>query len=97
MSWGIDFKADVFLKRMSINNIEHLKDIIQEEEDNLKDYKEQIMMFVSSTPSDVIPDEWNDAPIKFLQLELNSIFEQYKETIMLLKDLYYYKEYLEDD
>lgn len=96
MGYGIDFKADIYLNRISIENKYQLEDMVQEKEKELITYKEQIMMFVSSNPKDIIPDDWKDEPIRFLQNEVDQIFEGYDENMNLLKDLYYYKEYLEE-
>ena len=95
MGWNINFKADIFLNKIIISNKYQLLDLIEEKEKELTTYKEQIMMFVSSTPKDITSTEWKDEPIRFLQNEVNTIFEEYNENIKLLKDLYYYKEYLE--
>lgn len=96
MGWGIDFKADIFLNRISIENMYQLEDIIEEKKKELLMCKEQIMMFTSSTPKDIIPEEWKEEPIRFLQNEVDSILEDYNENMNLLRDLYYYKEYLEN-
>jgi hypothetical protein len=97
MGWGIDFKANIFLSKMSFSNESELLELIKEKEDDIITYQKQILMYVSSNPKDIVPDDWKDEPIQFLQSEIERLFEVYDTTLNLLKDLYYYKEYLKDE
>ena len=53
-------------------------------------------MYASSNPRDIVPGEWEDEPITFIQNQINYVLTDYEETYSILKDLYYYKEYLEE-
>ncbi len=97
MSWGIDFKADIFLSHISINSIVELEDLIKEKEQDIARYKESILMYASSSPKEITPEDWEEESINILQNQVNMIFVDYEETMNLLKDLYYYKEFLEDE
>lgn len=97
MGWGIDFKADIFLNKMSIQNIFDLNDIIEEKESELEAMKIAIYMYASSDPKLLISDEWKDDPIVFIQLKVKEILNEIEELITILKNLYHYKEYLEDN
>lgn len=94
MSWGIDFSADIFLSHISISSEGELDDLIKEKEQDIVRYKEAILMYVSSSPREITPEDWKEESINFLQNQVNTIFVDYDETMNLLKDLYYYKEYL---
>lgn len=97
MGWGIDFKADIFLNKMSIQNIFDLNDIIEEKESELEAMKIAIYMYASSDPKLLISDDWKDDPIVFIQLKVKEILTEIEELTTLLTNLYHYKEYLEDD
>ena len=97
MSWGIDFKADIFLSHISINSLAELEDLIQEKEQDVARCKEQLLMYASSSPKEITPEDWEGESINFIQNQVNMIFVDYDETINLLRDLYYYKEYLEEN
>ena len=97
MSWGIDFKADIFLSHVSINSVAELEDLIQEKEQDIARCKEQLLMYASSNPRDIIPGEWEEESISFIQNQINYVFTDYEEAYSILKDLYYYKEYLEEN
>ncbi|MDA3856282.1 MAG: hypothetical protein PF569_08545 [Candidatus Woesearchaeota archaeon] len=97
MSWGIDFTTDIFLSRIQINSKEHLVDIIEEKEEDLKSIEALLKMYTSSNPKDIIPEDWKEESIMFLNLKLEELFSDQRELIETLKDLYYYKEYLENE
>ena len=97
MGWGIEFKTNIFLNKMSIQNIFDLYDIIKEKESELEAMKTAIYMYASSDPKLLISDEWKDDPIIFIQLKIKEILTEIEELITVLTNLYHYKEYLEDN
>ena len=97
MSWGIDFKADIFLSRISIKNMAELEELIKDKESDIARCKEQLLMYASSNPKDIIPGEWEEDSITFIQNQINYVLIDYEEAYSILKDLYYYKEYLEEN
>ena len=96
MSWGIEFNIDIFLSHVSVNSKGELEDLIQEKEQDIARYKEAMLMYASSSPKEITPEDWREESINFIQNQVNMIFVDYEETLNLLKDLYYYREYLKD-
>ena len=75
MGWGTDFKADVYLNKLTFLNEIEVQNKIDENIDNIMDAKQRLKMFASSTPNDIIPDDWKDEPIDWLNSSLNELFE----------------------
>jgi hypothetical protein len=96
MGWGTDFTANVYLNRMSFEAIEDVRNKIDENINVINDAKQKIKMFVSSTPIGIIPDEWKEEPINWLNSEIDILFEIIDESIKENVILYQYVEYLEN-
>lgn len=96
MGWGIDFKAEVFLNKMTFGNIQEVKNKIEENNNYISDSKQKIKMFVSSTPINITPDEWKEEPINWLSSEIDILFEIIYDSIKENVLLYQYIEYLEE-
>jgi len=96
MSWGTDFKTDIFLSHQSFISkydvelkIKELDELISKLESNMK-------MFASANPKDIIPNDWNDEPINWLSNEIEDIFELYRESIVNRYNSNLYLDYLND-
>lgn len=96
MSWGTDFTTDIFLSHLTFNNKWEVEELIKEKEMYLSTIKEQVAMFVSSNPKDIIPKEWEDEPIRFLQNQINELFNDYDEEHSILLNLYKYLEVFDE-
>jgi hypothetical protein len=96
MSYGIDFKADIYLSRQSYESKEGLIDAIEHDGYDIESYESQLRMFISANPKDIIPDEWKDEPLSYLYTESGHLLDELKEAIMArhLKQLYL--QYLEE-
>jgi hypothetical protein len=94
MSWGIDFKADIFLSRISVHNLVQLEELIIEKELDLTRIQDLIYMYGSCNLNDVVPKEWEDAPIEFVYSKLKELFSEQRELITSITNLEYYKEHL---
>lgn len=97
MAWGIDFKADIFLNRETYSNISELKDAIYDSEKELQEIRDRIYMLTSSRPKDIVPEEWKDDVLTYLQTEVNRLFEEYDSMSEILLKRKLYLEYLKDN
>ena len=96
MGWGTDFKADIFLNRIIINNDSELDDLIREAEYDLNEIKTRLNMYVASNPKDITPDEWKEESLRFLHTNVNELIDELQEKTVLQYNLGLYKQYLED-
>lgn len=96
MGWGTDFKADIFLNRIVINNDSELDDLIRETEYDLNEIKTRLNMYVASNPKDITPDEWKEESLRFLHTNVNELIDELQEKTVLQYNLGLYKQYLED-
>lgn len=97
MSWGTDFKTDIFLSHLVFQSIGMLKDAIADKEKDLSDYSAQIKMWASSTPKDVFVTEEDGALISAISYEVDQILAEYSETVLSLRDLQRYLEHVEEN
>lgn len=97
MSWGIDFKADVYLKRESFVSRLELEDTIEECYDYMNDIKQRIAMYMSSSLKEVVPEEWEGDKIMFLRNELSDLFESYDSHFERVIKLEMFLEYIKDN
>ena len=95
MSWGINFKIDIELSRMSFNNIQEVKDKIEENESIINTLISEIKMFAASNPRDIVPVDWNEQPIDWINIQINEKINSYNEYSNETFKLYCYVEYLE--
>lgn len=96
MGWGTDFKADIFLNSIVINNDSELDDLIRETEYDINEIKTRLNMYVASNPKDITPDEWKEESLRFLHTNVNELIDELQEKTVLQYNLGLYKQYLED-
>jgi len=95
MGWGTDFKADVYLNKLTFINELEVQNKIDENISDIQDAKQRIKMFASATLSDIIPDDWKDEPIDWLNNSLNELFETISQLTEENVRLNQYIEYLD--
>lgn len=61
MSWGINFKVDVYLSRMTFTSVYQVEEKIKELEDELNTAREILSMLAIATPNTII--EQDEDPI----------------------------------
>jgi hypothetical protein len=96
MGWGTDFTTDIFLSRENYRSIYDLEDKIKEDEKDLENIRSKILMFASSNPKDIIPEDWKEEPINFIHREVNNLLDELYELDMFLNRRYLYLQYLKD-
>jgi hypothetical protein len=97
MGWGISFNTKVYLSRQDYQeNVELVQYKIDELNKSIESYKSKLKMYASATVRDIIPTEWIDEPIRWVEDQIDTIIECYDEDFALLKNLLAYKEHLID-
>ena len=95
MTWGTDFKTDIFLSRQTFQSKLSVQDEINELIEKMSDCLSQIKMYVASTPINIIPKEFTESPINWLNNEINILFDSYNEDLINKYKLELYCEYLD--
>ena len=88
MGWGIDFKADIFLSRVSENDIEQH---IIEKKRLIKFYEEVFISRAISTPVFTSNEQYEEWLFSVTD-ELKETIDDYKDCIIELNNLCLYKE-----
>jgi len=97
MSYGTDFKADIYISRKIFTSLDEVQEYRDELENDIINDKAKVLMYVSSTPKDIIPDDWKDEPIRWLQNQLIEHLTNIEENLNLLFKIDHYIEYLEEN
>jgi uncharacterized protein YcnI len=80
MGWGISAKVEVYLSRVTKNDLESK---IEENESLISMYEKEITMLVASNPREVAADDSikEGTIIEDLRIKLDEIFEGYRECL----------------
>jgi len=87
MGWGTSFKTEIYLNRIVFDNKGQLEDEIEETEKNIEKSKQQILMYASASPKDIISDDWKEESISFINIKVNDLLNQIEEDTELLYKL----------
>jgi len=87
MSWGTSFKTEIYISRIVFENKGLLEDTIKETERNIERSKQQILMYASASPNDIISDDWKEESISFINIKVNDLIYQIEEDTELLYKL----------
>jgi len=96
MSWGIDFKADIYLSRQSYSTKYEVEDKISEMNKIITDCESELKMFASATPKDIVPPDYSEEQINWLSNQIAEILEMNQEYLLERYRLTLYLEYLND-
>ena len=77
MGWGTTFNCDIFLSREDITSKEQLESLIRDKELLLAEIKQKLAMFASANPKDIVPDEWKDESINYLNNNIQELVEDF--------------------
>ena len=92
MGWGTTFKCEIVLNKVHYGNLDEvLSEIDYIEKINIK-LEQQLLMFASSTPKDIISEECKEEPIAFINNSVMEVLELFKENNEMLFKLYLLKE-----
>ena len=98
MSWGLEFKTNIYLSRQDYGeNIAQVQDKIDEIEKYIQNIQNQINMFASANPKDITPKDWEEESIRWINNEIDGLIDQLHEYIVQQYQLELYKEYLEEN
>ena len=99
MSWGTDFKLNVFLSHQIYQNKLDVEDKIKELEDDVNVATASLKMYISSSPKDIVPNEMIDdenGRIDWLIEQTSYYFDTIRENTIQIYQLGLYLQYLEE-
>jgi hypothetical protein len=94
MSWGIEFSADIYLIREDFKSKAEVEDKIKELEQLLIANREELKMFASANPSDIIPIDWKEEPIRWISERITDLLNEIAELTIKVYQLNLYLEVL---
>jgi predicted RNase H-like nuclease (RuvC/YqgF family) len=97
MGYGIQFKPDIFIPRLTLSTVSELKDKIEETEEYIEDIQRRLLMWASSNPRDVIPEDWKNEPINFIRNEVSELIDFLLEESTNLHNLKTLLEYVKTE
>lgn len=92
MGYGTDFTCEIFLNRMVFQNKSQIENAIDECKTNIETDTQQLMMLVSATPRYIVPDEWNEEPVRWLANQATELINAIADNMLTLSDLNRYLE-----
>lgn len=97
MTWGTRFNIEINIIREKYLSKSEVEETIKELVDNINDIISKIKMFATSSPSEIVPEDWNDEPINWINNEINDLFIYYDEYLSRHHNLNLYLEYLNEN
>lgn len=79
MGWGTTFNTDIYLSRQMFTNEYQIEEKIKDNEEIINGLKQKLMMYASCNPSEIVPEDWSDSAIDFLQMKFKEIFEELED------------------
>lgn len=94
MGWGTEFNTDIFISKQNFSSNNEVEEKLIEYDKIINNFEAIIKMYVSSTPKDIIPIEFDEEPMNWLNIQINELFENYRETLIERYKLLLYQEYI---
>jgi hypothetical protein len=94
MGWGITFNAEIYLSRQEYSTKYAIEDKIKEIEESINNHEATLKMYASATPKDIVPEEFSEEPISWLNIQINEVLEIFKEDLIQKYQLGLYLEHL---
>lgn len=94
--WGTDFKTNIFLKRIIVKNIQEVKNLLEEKQEELDSINIQLIMYASSSPSEILSNEDKEDSISSIYYKIRELLRDQEEVIKIIHDLNHCLEYLEE-
>lgn len=96
MGWGIEFNIDIFLSKMQFSSLDDLQDTIDDTEDTINRIQSKILMYASASIDLIVPNDWEEEPIDFVNMKVTSLLDDLREELELVSKLNLYAEYLKE-
>lgn len=86
MGWGTTIKTEIYLSRMIFENRGLLEDEIEELEKTIERNKQEILMYCSANPKDIVPKDLDEEAIGFISNKVNDLLNDIEyNSVMLYK------------
>lgn len=92
MGWGTSFTAELYLSKKVFKHKYELESAIEYCEDEIENIKSNIHMYASSNINDVVPKEFENEKISFIQREMSQLLRDLQDETIKLHLLRIYKD-----
>lgn len=97
MGWGIEFEIEIYLSREDYGeNKFQVEDKIEELKNAREVISSLIRMYAASSIEKILPKEWEEEPLDWLNNQIGLLEESYKEITIHIYKLRLYIEFLEE-
>jgi hypothetical protein len=96
MGFGTSFKTEVYLNRQLFSHLSEVEERVEDRRLQIEDIKRRLLMFASSNVRDIVPDDWKEEPINWINNHvgdlLSDLIIDVREFIQLEAFVEYVKE-----
>ena len=87
MSFGVEYTAELYLNRAHFQNRDEVEDAIEEAKEELQYAKNKMLIWAAGNVKDLVPEEWKDDPVMYINNEIKENFDDIEEIIRRLMKL----------
>ncbi len=96
MGWGTAFKTEVYLNKMTFQNIYELEIAIESAEAYITQSEKKLLMLAAASPKDICDEDVEVSPLSYIQTETQELIDSLLEDKERLVLLELFKEHLEE-
>ena len=96
MGWGTEFRPYIYLSKEIYSTKSDIDDRIKELDKKINDCESTLKMHASSTPKDIVPPDFSETQIIWLNDQINQVLDDYQEYLLSRYRLYLYLEFIDD-
>jgi len=84
MGYGTSFKTEVYLNRQLFSHLLEVEDRVEDRRLQIEDAKRRLLMFASANVRDIVPDDWKEEPINWVN---NHVVDLVADLIIDVREL----------
>jgi len=96
MGFGTSFKTEVYLNRLTFSHLSEVEEKVEDRRLHIEDIKRRLLMFASANVRDIIPDDWKDEPINWVNNNVDDLLSDFVTNVRELMHLEAFLEYVKE-
>jgi len=97
MGWGTLFNTEIYLSREMYSSQFEVEEKLAEIDKHLNVLISSIKMFATASPSEIIPEDWKDEPVNWLNNKIDELIDSYDELMIQQFRLTLYLEHIKEN